>query len=162
MPKVTDDLPHRLLVQIGRVAAISAIVEQNIILWASALYAHDTGGDPIERLRMDFQRLREKWYAQASKRYDKTTFNKVIHPINSQLAKLWRLRGPIIYGVWKRAGNRQYHLSYFEQRDKLKTYSVTYTIGAVTNLANQIEKVLKQIWRHHARASPRKRRALPH
>jgi len=42
---------------------------------------------------MDFQRLREKRYAQASKRYDKTTFNKVIHPINSQLAKLWRLRG---------------------------------------------------------------------
>src|SRR5580704_1761583 len=97
-------IPDRLLIQIGRVATVSAYIEQEIILWASALFAQNTDGKPIEPLRMEFGRLRQKWYGEAVKKLDKTTVDKFIQPLNMELARVWPIRGMIIHGRWQRAG----------------------------------------------------------
>jgi len=55
-------LPGALLAELGNLCVVWAHIEQSLILHASAMAAQDTDGKPIEYLRMDFKRLREKWY----------------------------------------------------------------------------------------------------
>jgi hypothetical protein len=59
MPKA---YPRTLLMQIGRVATTSALIEQETILHASAMAAQHTGGYPREFLRMSFVNLRKRWF----------------------------------------------------------------------------------------------------
>ena len=122
-------LPRTLLAEIGRVAVIWAHIEQEMILHCSAMAAQDTGGKPIEYLRMDFKRLREKWYSLCKQRFDDEILDKLVHPLNSKLAPLSVERGYIIHGMWSVAGRGKYHLRIFEQKNDLDVKEAPYSLS---------------------------------
>jgi hypothetical protein len=145
-------LPDELLAEIGRVSTISAYIEQEIILWASALAAQDTGGDPIEKLRMDFKRLRVKWYDLAFRKNDEYVVNKFIHPLNSDLSKVWPIRGAIIHGRWSEIGENDeklYRIKWWEQIDQLKELQIDITLKEVKWFADSLLKILQQLFSFH-------------
>jgi hypothetical protein len=82
-------LPARLLVQLGRIATTTAYIEQEFVLWASALYSQRTGGWPREHLRMSFQRLLSKWHSVAVHHLDADTLTKFVTPLRTQLNARW-------------------------------------------------------------------------
>ncbi len=125
---IPPPLPRTLLAEIGKVIVIWAHIEQDMILHCSAMAAQDTNGKPIEYLRMDFKRLREKWYQLCVKRFDKKLIDKVVGPINSKLAKLSLERGYVVHGRWSVIGRGKYHLCIFEQKQTLESLRSDYSL----------------------------------
>lgn len=138
--------PRSLLEQIGRIATTSAYIEQEIVLQASARAAQKTGGKPIEPLRTDFKRLREKWYSLCKENLDEKTVNKVIHPLNSDLAKMWPVRGYMIHGRWKIYGRAVYTVAWWEQTDTLRHYERKHSLSDIETFANELLKVLGRLY----------------
>jgi|ERR1700674_2924465 len=145
----TTKPPEKLFTQVGRIAITSAYIEQEIILWTSALAAQDTGGNPIERLRMDFKRLRKKWYRLASKKLDKKTINKFIHPLNMDLAMLWPIRGAMIHGRWQILGGHRFRVRWWMQETQLVEMQMDCTLKQVRDFASALSRCLKQIYAFH-------------
>jgi hypothetical protein len=126
---VPPALPRTLLAEIGKVAVIWAHIEQELILHASAMASQDTGGKPVEYLRMDLKRLREKWYSLCQHRFDDEILNKIVHPLNSKLAPLSVERAHVIHGLWNVIGRGKYHLHIFEQKTGLEIKEADYSLA---------------------------------
>lgn len=101
---------------------IWAAIEQNIILQTSAMAAQKTDGKTTDWLRMDFKRLREKWFGLCRENFDAKTFNKIVNPLNVELARLSEQRGLIVHGYWLPAGRGKFKLDCFEQKGQLAHY----------------------------------------
>jgi hypothetical protein len=91
-------LPTKLLVQLGRIATTTAYIEQEFVLWASAIYSNKTGGVPKEELRMSFQRLLSKWHSETVHHLDTKTVNTFINPLRADLSRMWPVRNAFIHG----------------------------------------------------------------
>lgn len=96
--------------------------------------AQETDGLTLEYLRMDFKRLREKWYSLCRQQFDDEIFNKTVHPINSRLAMLYPERGYAIHGLWSVTGKGKYNVRYFEQKGQLASYNVDYSLYQLRGL----------------------------
>jgi hypothetical protein len=147
-------IPKRLLVQIGRIATTSAYIEQEMILWASALFSTDTAGRPIEPLRMAFGRLRQKWFEKVVKTLDKKTVDKFIRPLNKSLTHAWPARGLVIHGRWRHVSGWKYQVSYWEQKKQLEHHSHVFTLRQVREIADGLDRILKILYRYFDSASP--------
>ena len=125
---IPPPLPRTLVAEIGKLVVIWAHIEQDIILHTSAMASQETGGKPLEYLRMDFKRLREKWYYECRKRFPKQILNTVVNPLNSNLAKLSLERGYVVHGLWSVVGRGKFQLHIFEQKGKLESLRSDYTL----------------------------------
>jgi hypothetical protein len=95
-------LPRTLFQEIGKIVVVWTTIEQSRILHTSAMAAMRTDGKPVDYLRMDFTRLRKKWFALCKENFDSKTFNKIVNPLNADLANQSETRGitaSIIAGV---------------------------------------------------------------
>lgn len=149
LASVMSKLPKSLLAQIGRVATISAFIEQEIILHASAMASHETEGHPVEHLRTDFDRLRVRWYALCKKYLNDMDINKFIHPLNSELASAWPVRGFIIHGRWYPEARGKFRVEWWAQTDTLRRYKKFITLAQLSHFADGLEKMLASIYRYH-------------
>jgi hypothetical protein len=140
--------PKNVLVQIGRVATTTAFIEQEFIIWASALYAQSTNGKPTENLRMGFGRLLNKWWAEAQKRLGAKAVNKVIRPIYEDLRTTWPKRNLIIHGTWHRERRARYRINLWEQEKSLERKQFTLTLGELRQIADAFEKTLQRLYRY--------------
>ena len=118
-----DQLPDELLVELGRFATDWAVVEQEVMLHASALASQDTDGYPTDYLRMDFKRLREKWYGLA-----KSKLGDEHHPtlmkLNDRLARRSKARGYALHGIWTVTGDQTYLVHWWEQKGRLERFNL--------------------------------------
>lgn len=119
MPK-PQELPATLLAELGYIITSWASIEQNLILQSSAMAAVHTDGKPEEYLRMDFKRLRKKWFSLCRDAFPRDVIDTTVNPLNSNLAKLSLERGYYVHGTWKRVGRGRYRLSCWEQKDSLR------------------------------------------
>lgn len=142
---IPPPLPRTLLAEIGKVTVIWAHIEQDLILHTSAMASQDTHGKPVEYLRMDFKRLREKWYAQCKRRFPPEIINKVVNPINSNLAKLSLERGYIIHGLWSVKARGKYHLYLFEQKTGLQSLRGDYSLSQLRGFVGASYKTSKDV-----------------
>lgn len=142
---IPPPLPRTLFIELGKLSVVWAHIEQDLILHSSAMAAQDTEGKTLEYLRMDFKRLREKWYSLCRERFDAKTFNKVVHPINTRLALLSPERGYAIHGLWSTTGRGKYHLRFFEQKAQLASYHVDFTLPQLRGLVSASYMVGKDI-----------------
>lgn len=124
-------LPAALLTELGKLTVVWAHLEQDIILHASAMAAQETDGVPMEHLRMDFKRLREKWYSLCKARFDTEIINRVVNPLNSGLARYALERGSMIHGLWSPLADSRFKLWYFEQKTSLDSYHSEHTLQEV-------------------------------
>ena len=156
-------LPAPLLVQIGRVATVSAYVEQELVIWTSALCAQETGGNPIDDLRISFGRLLSRWEGESAKRYDQATMQSLIRPSAETLASLWRARSAIVHGRWEALGSDEFRLAYWEQgKEKgvkkgpavLRHFSKSYGLSAVEGVADELLSLLGRFYAFHDAAPP--------
>lgn len=154
MRKPSARLPARLLAQIGRVATASASLEQSILIHTSALASRDTGGIPSEDLWMDFKRLRMRWYALVKKRADKKTLNTVLHPINTDLARLWPIRGYVVHGRWRRIAKDEYEVDWYEQKNSLRHQKRHFTLDSIKRLGDKFEALLARFHQYIDSALP--------
>jgi hypothetical protein len=160
-------LPARLLIQLGRIATTTAFIEQEFVLWASAIYSQKTGGHPREHLRMTFQRLLSKWHTEAAHHLDRKTLDKFIRPLRDDLNRAWPVRNAFIHGRWKRAGRYQYGVDWWEQSKEhgLRHYSYIVALSDVRRHADIFDRLLVRLYRYFdSRApepSPRKSGARP-
>jgi hypothetical protein len=144
-----------LLTQIGRIATTSAIIKQEIILHTSALAAQDTDGKPSEDLTAGFARLLEsRWYPLAKKHLGKDQFNKFAHPLNSKLRQALPIRGHIIHGRWYPEARGRYRVEWWEQTDDLRDYQASYTLKQITAFADDLDKMLEDIYYFHDTGLP--------
>jgi hypothetical protein len=161
-------LPHRLLFHLGRIATTTAYIEQEFVLWASAIYARQTGGRPEAELRMSFRRLLNKWHSEAVHRIDPKTAQRVLSPLRADLNRLWPIRNAFIHGRWRPIGRYKYQVDWWEQTkaDGLKRYGYGYIVSLsdVNRQATAFDRLLVRIYRYLDKAagrspSPRKRGA---
>ena len=153
-------LPTPLLVQLGRIATTTAYIEQEFVLWASAIYSQRTGGRPIEHLRMSFQRLLSKWHTEAVHHLDSDTVTKFINPLRNELNKRWPVRNAFIHGQWRSKG-RLFHVDWWEQTKQtgLRHYSYTVPLSDIRAHADAFDRLLVRLYRYHDQPpspSPRK------
>jgi len=134
-----------MLAEIGRIVTTWACIEQQIILSASALASQKTDGWPIEHLRMDFKRLREKWYSLAAQGLDQKTINKQVHPLNIRLAALSVWRNYVMHGIWHVDGPGRYRLTWWEQKGKLERYEAPVSLTQLRALANELLGILSKL-----------------
>jgi hypothetical protein len=127
--------PNTFLAAVGSIATTWAFVEQEILLQTSALASKATDGWPIENLRVDFKRLRERWYELAKAEVDTKTLNKIIHPINTELARLSPIRGYVIHGTWQVTGRGKYRVSWWEQKKELQRHHADFTLADLRGFA---------------------------
>lgn len=153
MTKYKHGYPPNLLLHIGRVAIATAFIEQEFVLWASALYSQSTGGKPTEHLRMSFSRLLNKWWAEAQKRLDAKVI-KSIRPIYDDLRQMWPMRNIIIHGTWHPDGRSHYRINLWEQHKTLERKRLDLTIGDLGRIASAFERALGQLYRHFDQAAP--------
>ncbi len=138
-------LPRTLLAEIGKVSIIWAYIEQDLILHTSAMASQDTDGKPLEYLRMDFKRLREKWYSECKKRFPAQMVNKVVNPLNSNLAKLSLERGYVVHGLWSVVGRGKYHLHLFEQKTGLESFHSDYSLQQLRGFVGASYRTSKDV-----------------
>jgi hypothetical protein len=153
-------LPRTLYAELGKLSVIWANIEQDMILQTSAMCAQDTDGRPIEYLRMDFKRLREKWYKECRKRFDAETFNKIVHPLNTKLAALSPERGHAIHGLWNAKKRGKYELLFFEQKQQLASYRMDYSLKQLRGLVSASNLACKELYSFTTGAQPRMKNKL--
>jgi hypothetical protein len=154
MARPKHGYPPKLFIQVGRVATTTAFIEQEFILWTSALHAQSTGGKPTENLRMGFSRLLNKWWAQAQKRLDAKDVNKVVRPIYDDLREMWPTRNIIIHGTWYPQGRSRYRLNLWEQQNSLERIQLTLTLGELRRIADAFDRVLQRLYLYFDRLKP--------
>jgi hypothetical protein len=160
-------LPDRLLIQLGRIATTTAFIEQEFVLWASAIYSQKTGGHPREELRITFQRLLAKWHSEAAPRFDRKTREKFLTPLRIDLNRMWPVRNAFIHGRWKRTARYQYEIDWWEQTKKhgLRHYEYLVTLSDVRHHADIFDRLLVRLYRHFdsgwPSTSPRKSAGRP-
>ena len=142
---IPPPLPRTLLAEVGKVTIIWAHIEQDMILHTSAMASQETDGKPIEYLRMDFKRLREKWYSECRKRFPDQIMNKVVGPLNSNLAKLSLERGYVVHGRWSVVGRGKYHLHIFEQKSGLESFGADYSLYQLRGFVGASFTACKQL-----------------
>jgi hypothetical protein len=140
-------MPTPLFTELGRVVVIWAYIEQDILTHTSAMGSQKTDGYPRDFPRLDFRRLRETWYRLCREYIDTKTFNKTVHPLNTEIVRLAPFRHHAIHGTWRVLGRGKYHLSIWEQKTSLERlespYSLSELRGLVVesfNLARRIRK----------------------
>lgn len=143
---IPPSLPRTIIAEIGKVTIIWAHIEQDLILHTSAMASQDTDGKPVEYLRMDFKRLREKWYSECRKRFPSAIMNKVVGPLNSNLAKLSLERGYVVHGLWSVIGRGKYHLRiFFEQKGQLVDLRADYSLAQLRGYVGASYRTSKQV-----------------
>ena len=147
-------LPRTLFTELGKLVVVWANIEQDLILQASAMAAEETDGIPLEYLRMDFKRLREKWFGLCRDRFHADIFNKVVQPINMKLCDLAPLRGNAVHGLWSVKGRGKYDLSFFEQKKTLVSFHADYTLLQLRTLVSMSYDLAKEIHRFRTGAHP--------
>ena len=135
-----EPLSPTLLTELGKVITTWARIEQNMILHASAMAAYHTNGKPIEYLRMDFKRLREKWYSLCRTNFDPLIMNKIVEPLNSKLGPLSKERGHYVHGVWAGISRERFHLSYWEQKTSLEKIEGELTLTQIRTYVAACER----------------------
>src|SRR5829696_4605852 len=121
-------LPRTLLAELGRVTAIWAYIEQDILTQTSAMAARKTGGHPVDHLRIDFKRLRQAWYGLCREYFHPKIFNETINPINVEIVRLAPFRHHAVHGTWSVRGRGKYRLSIWEQRTSLDLLEAPYSL----------------------------------
>ena len=129
-------LPRTLFEEIGKIVVVWATIEQDLVLHASAMASQKTDGHTKEYLRFDFKRLRETWYKLCKEYCDKKTFNKIVHPINTDLATYSELRGNIVHTMWYHAAPGKYKTVVFEQKGQLIKYEGDVTLNELRSLTH--------------------------
>lgn len=115
-------LPRTLFEELGKIVVIWATIEQNLVLHCSAMAAQKTGGKTSDFLRLDFKRLREKWFALCRENFDAKTVNKTVTPLNMELARLSIERGYAVHGLWSQRSRGKFILTSYEQKSRLISY----------------------------------------
>ena len=138
-------LPRTMLQEIGRTTATWSAIEQNLLIQASAMHARDTDGWPTEYLRMDFKRLREKWWAQVAVRYPKRDVDRVFNPLNSRLADASKTRGYMMHGKWNVDSPGVYSLEWWEQKSMLNRYSMTVTLSQMRAFNQSLDALFRDL-----------------
>jgi hypothetical protein len=141
----SQKLPHSLLTELGRVVAIWANIEQDILMQTSALAAKATHGVPSEFLRLDFKRLRETWFRLCRDNFDTKTFNKSVNPINVEIARLAPFRHEAIHGTWTAIGRGKYHLSLWEQKTALQRREAPYSLPQIRGLVSESFRLAQRV-----------------
>lgn len=139
MPDI-EPLGRPLLTELGKVVTTWARIEQNMILHASAMAAYRTNGKPIEYLRMDFKRLREKWFALCKTNFEPRIMDKIVNPLNSKLGPLSKERGHYVHGVWQQLSPERFHLSYWEQKTSLEKIEGELTLSQIRTYVAACER----------------------
>jgi|TARA_R100001244_G_scaffold20643_2_gene21395 hypothetical protein len=140
-----QSLPDTLAKELGRITIAWASIEQNLILHASAMAAIHTDGKPLEYLRMDFKRLRQKWYSLCRDAFPAETMNKTINTLNSNLSKLSLERGYYFHGTWTRVSRGRYRLSCWEQKTELSLLEGELTLAQIRQFASACERTSRQV-----------------
>jgi hypothetical protein len=125
-----DQLPDELLVELGRFATDWAVVEQEVMLHASALASQDTDGYPTDYLRMDFKRLREKWYGLAKSKLGDEWQGRLMQ-LNDRLARRSKARGYALHGIWTVTGPETYLVHWWEQKGRLDRFTLPTNLDEV-------------------------------
>lgn len=108
--------------------------------------AQDTGGDPVEKLRSDFKRLREKWYRLAVKNFPDPTAVRKIHSINTELATHSKIRGYVMHGVWSVTKRGHYSVDWWEQRTRLDPWSQDFSLAELRHIGEDLAAILAQLY----------------
>ena len=137
----STELPNELLIEIGRFATDWAVIEQEIMLHASALAAKDTGGIPAEYLRMDFKRLREKWYALAKANLGEA-YGPELMTLNDRLARRSRARGYALHGKWRVLGPQRKRVECWDQKRELKRFQLVTTLAELQDQTDRLRELL--------------------
>lgn len=143
-------LPRTIFEEIGKVVVIWATIEQDIILQTSAMAAQKTDGKPTDYLRMDFRRLREKWFSLCREYFDTTTFNKIVNPLNVELCRLSEQRGLIVHGRWTKRSRGQFQLNCFEQKSNLVHYETDVSLATLRTIRHDSYLLSKRVHRFTA------------
>jgi hypothetical protein len=138
-------LPRTLFQEIGKIVVVWATIEQDLVLHASAMASQKTDGFTTDYLRFDFKRLREKWYSLCREYCDEKTFNKVVHPINTDLATYSELRGNVVHTMWHHAGRGKYTTVSFEQKGQLIKYEGDVTLHELRSLTHHSFELSQRI-----------------
>ena len=93
------------------------------------MFSQDTDGWPKEYLRMEFRRLREKWWKEIAARYPATEVNRIFQPLNMRLAEASTTRGYMMHGKWNVDRPGVYVLEWWEQKDALRSYRMAVTLA---------------------------------
>jgi len=115
-------------------------VEQEILLHTSAMAATDTGGVPSDHLRMDFKRLREKWFRLAKQKLP-DSFQRDIELLNDRLARRSKARGYALHGIWLNLGDCKFRVHWWEQKDHLHRYVIETDLDDVIEQANLLRSL---------------------
>ncbi len=94
---------------------------------------------------MDFKRLREKWFGETRKRFSKAVVDKVINPLNMELAEASNWRGYFLHGVWNADPKGGFVLSWWEQKTDLKRYEMRLKIEDVLTFRLALENLMAQL-----------------
>jgi hypothetical protein len=160
------EIPPRLLVQIGRIAATSAYIEQQMFSWASGTFSTDAGGRPIEPLWMEFGRLQQKWYRRVVQQLDKKTVDEFVHPLNMTLTRVWPMRDLIIHGRWRHVSGWKYQVDCWEQnaqreyRSHIFTLrSQIFTLRQLREFADELDRILRSLYLYLTVSRPKPKQA---
>ena len=138
-------LPRTLFEEIGKIIVIWATIEQDLVLQTSAMAAIKTDGKPTDYLRLDFTRLRRLWFGHCRANFSDKWFNKIVNPLNCELARLAEQRGLIVHGMWEPAGRGRFTLRYFEQKTALTQYENTVTLRTIREIRSDSFLLAKRV-----------------
>lgn len=140
-------LPRTLFEELGKIVVLWATIEQNIVLHCSAMAALKTDGKTTDFLRLDFKRLREKWFGLCRENFDTKTFNKIVNPLNCELARLAPERGAVVHGLWRQTGRGKFELTSYEQKGQLISYVNDVTIAQMREIRHDSYLLSKRVQR---------------
>lgn len=129
-----EPLPRTLFEEIGKIVALWAVIEQDIMLQTSALASFSTGGKTTDYLRLEFKRLRKEWLKVCRLRFPRVTVNKIVMPLNEEMAKRAEDRGNIVHGMWTHTGRGKFRLTMFEQKGQLVRYENDLTLNQIKQI----------------------------
>ena len=147
-------LPDELLIEIGRFATIWTAIEQTIVVESIEWYNFKNRNNRVERLRVDFRRLREKWRKIFFEAIDEE-FHAEFNEIDKRISNASLTRAYVLHGVWEETkedvwginGGKNYIVIWWEQRDKLsEKRTLSTNLDELQDKNTQLENLRKDLY----------------
>lgn len=138
-------LPRTLFEELGKIVALWATIEQNVVLHCSAMAAQKTNGKTTDYLRFDFTRLRKIWFGLCRENFDTATFNKIVNPLNVEMVRLATQRGYAVHGIWRTVGRGKFELTCYEQKGQLVSFVSDVTIKELREIRHDSYLLSKRV-----------------
>jgi hypothetical protein len=138
-------LPHHLLVEVGRICALSAWIRRELIRQTNELDRTRPRAAPRVAATPAFSKQLREWLMCWRAVAEPSQYRAAIYPLSRDIAKAWVLRCDVVEGSWRQVDHLAYEAELLRDRFQTEVYRSIYTLSEIQGITRNLENALTKL-----------------